>query len=453
VLAVGLACRGGGIVHAFIVCSVFSATAALTIPALGGAPITPVMMMLPFLILRASAERGIQNIVAQLVPPSAGFWLFALVGWGVLTAVASPRYFAGDTMVFTTIRSGAAGLSVQFLPLGPNSTNLTQTAYAIAGFFAFVSLRTLMSEAGRLAKFADAVLLVGALNCGLALLDLVERRLGMPGLVALLRNANYAIATDTEVAGLARVTGTFAEASAFSAYTLPILVFATSLWQMGVRRIYSGSIALLSLSLLLVSTSSTAYVALLALVFGYTAIAVVRPFLTFQRATLGPLAVLAWFASVATCMMLLLRPGFFDKLRYYSDLFLVQKLQSSSGLERAMWNTQAWANLIDSYGVGVGLGSARASSFVLVLLSNLGVIGIVLFAAFLCRVLLDSSGTQHAAESQVARASALALMSALLAASISGTVFDLGMPFYAFAAAASAGLGTSPARRLRVANR
>jgi hypothetical protein len=41
----------------------------------------------------------------------------------------------------------------------------------------------------------------------------------------------------------------------------------------------------------------------------------------------------------------------------------------------------------------------------------------------------------------VARAAGHAVLTSLIAASVSGTVFDLGLAFYAFAAAAAAGLG------------
>jgi hypothetical protein len=126
-----------------------------------------------------------------------------------------------------------------------------------------------------------------------------------------------------------------------------------------------------------------------------------------------------------------------------SDFFqitLLRKLESSSGIERSSWNAQAWSNFTETFGVGVGLGSARASSFPLVVLSNLGALGALLFSV-LVLLLLHSAFTRPpgAVTGQpVALAAGHALLASLIAASVSGTVFDLGMAFYAYAAAASA---------------
>jgi hypothetical protein len=100
---------------------------------------------------------------------------------------------------------------------------------------------------------------------------------------------------------------------------------------------------------------------------------------------------------------------------------------------RSSANNQAWSNFIDTYGLGVGLGTTKASSFAIVLVSNLGVIGAGLFLAFLGNV-LRAPGAESSA---VVRAARAAVLAALIAACTSGTVFDLGVAFFAFAAAAT----------------
>jgi hypothetical protein len=109
-------------------------------------------------------------------------------------------------------------------------------------------------------------------------------------------------------------------------------------------------------------------------------------------------------------------------------------MDSSSALERGSWNAQAWQNFIDTWGVGTGLGSARASSYPLVLASNLGVLGLLLYAAFLAHVFF---GTTQGAVEPIVGASRRAVLAALIAACISAVVFDLGLAFYAYAAAAT----------------
>ena len=99
------------------------------------------------------------------------------------------------------------------------------------------------------------------------------------------------------------------------------------------------------------------------------------------------------------------------------------------------------------HGIGVGLGSARASSFALVLLSNVGVPGTLLFLAFLGRVLVPppAAATDADDAEPVRRAARHAVLAGVIAATVSGVVFDLGVAFYAYAAAAAA--TTAPGRR------
>jgi hypothetical protein len=92
-------------------------------------------------------------------------------------------------------------------------------------------------------------------------------------------------------------------------------------------------------------------------------------------------------------------------------------------------------------GIGIGLGSARASSFPLVLLSNLGGLGALLYSAFVITVARTAHVRGTDGQPDPNRLAALhAMLAGLIASTVSGTVFDLGLMFYGFAAAASATL-------------
>src|SRR5690606_7043001 len=116
------------------------------------------------------------------------------------------------------------------------------------------------------------------------------------------------------------------------------------------------------------------------------------------------------------------------------DVMVLSKLESDSGMERSLWNAQAWSNFLDTYGLGVGIGSARASSYLLVLLSNTGLIGTICFFGFLFRVLTMNRKRTHGI---VQLASRNAVFAAFISACLSAAVFDLGVVFFAFAAAAT----------------
>ena len=82
------------------------------------------------------------------------------------------------------------------------------------------------------------------------------------------------------------------------------------------------------------------------------------------------------------------------------------KVHSRSGIERATWNWQAWSNFVDTYDLGVGLGSARASSFPLVVLSNRGLPGGLMFSAFLWRLVRRRAGAIAARTGEAMRSRA-----------------------------------------------
>jgi hypothetical protein len=442
VVLAGLLARGGAALTVQLVLCLFGAAAAISLPALGGATVTPAVLFLPFLSLRALGDRA--ELLSFRRVSRATFWLGLLALWGVLSALLFPRLFAGDMQILTVDRNGA-NLGATLLPLGPVSGNITQSGYALGGALAFFAVRRLLKAKGRLQQFRDAALLLGALNVLAALLNLAEFHLGLPGILAYVRTGNYAIFDAYEEAGLMRVQGTFSETSAFSAFTLPLFAFALSLWLQRVRSVYSGSIALASLSLLLISTSTTAYAALAVYSCAFAVVLGTRAYLHGQVPRVG--ALLGWAVAIClgTLVIGLVRPEILARVSEFAKLTVLSKLDTSSGFERSSWNRQAWANFRDTFGLGVGLGSARASGFALVLLSNVGVVGTLLFAAFLWATCRGLPG-EFTEESAVPRASRHAVLAALAAAFVSGAVFDLGVAFYAFAAAASMRRGQVPRR-------
>jgi hypothetical protein len=438
VFAAGLLTSGAQVVQASVVLCLFGAAAAIELPALGGAMILPAVMFLPFLIGHAIAQRGMADCLKPLVYPNAGFWLLVTAVLGVASAALLPRLFAGDVLIRTVDRTGLFGIDYKLMPLGPVSTNLTQSAYALGSVGVFAATNALLSSPGRLAKFKSAVLLLAVLDCIAATYNAAELYGGAPKLLTYLRGTGFVIFDGGDLGGLVRISGTFAEASAFSSFTLPLFAFCATLWLHGVDSKKTGAMALALLGFLLISTSGTAYVSLAAYLL--TAGALAAGFLLFDRKIPRPGALLsiAGIVIVATCLVVLLRPGLIDRVVDFFDATVLSKSQSSSGVDRGSSNTQAWSNFVDTHGIGVGLGSARASSFVLVLLSNLGVVGTLCYLAFLRAVMFGRSDASTSSDGAVVLAARQAVLANLICASVSGTVFDLGVMFYAFAAAACA---------------
>jgi hypothetical protein len=138
-----------------------------------------------------------------------------------------------------------------------------------------------------------------------------------------------------------------------------------------------------------------------------------------------------------------------DAIQRMVDVTVLDKLQSSSGVERARWTEQALVNFSQTHWLGAGVGSVRASSFPVAVLGNIGAIGAFTYGAFVLGVLWPRrthwSEPYPAACQSAAR---WACFAELAGASASGSFIDLGLPFFIFAGIASA----APAVR-RIARR
>ena len=122
------------------------------------------------------------------------------------------------------------------------------------------------------------------------------------------------------------------------------------------------------------------------------------------------------------------------------DATLVTKLKSPSGIERMLWNEQALVAFLDTVGWGAGVGSVRASSFIVALAAAVGLPGVFLFGAFLFR-LWRAPATQiplKVPDAIVMRAAAMACFAQFIAAMVSAGGTDLGLYFSIMAGVASA---------------
>lgn len=413
----------------------FGAASAIHLTAIGGSTITPGPLFLPFLLVRAWTEGRNESYFRKV--PVAGVWLGMAVFSGLLTAYFVPRWFQGDVQIMT-VDTTTGNFAAALYPLHPVSGNITQSGYALGGLLGFLAFRSLLNRPERVEHFRNAVLLLAALDALAAIINLAEFYLGFPPVLTYVRDA-YALFDAYEEGGLMRIHGTFPETSAYTAFTLPLFAFSFQLWLHRVRPYYSGAVALVLVLMLLLSTSTTAYVgcALYALMFvfaltyrGYTRGTVPRLGLLIA----GALLIAAMFGSLFA-----LDTPFGQRMIDYFNLTVFHKLESSSGQSRSELNAYAWKNFLDTYGLGVGLGTPRASSLPLVLLANLGLVGTVCFLGFLFSVLRQppSAASLRTAPNAAQEAARHGLMAALAAATVSAAVYDLGLVFYALAALAS----------------
>jgi hypothetical protein len=260
-------------------------------------------------------------------------------------------------------------------------------------------------------------------------------------LFAPIRNANYSMLNDVEWEGFKRIVGSFAEASSFGAMTLGYFAFSGKMWLLGTHSRFAGALALLSLTALIFSTSTTAYVGLsvlLVLCYLETLFQALRKPITPHMGFF--LVVIPLIASIAV-IAIALNDLYSAYVQDLIDTMVLNKMSTDSGVERSSWNAQAMQNLIDTFGFGAGNGSVRASSILFGIPASLGIIGTLFFVPFFIKIFFgrrNNSGRLDPVDDGLRQSARYACVAWFISAATSGAVIDLGLPFFAFAAFAAA---------------
>jgi hypothetical protein len=219
----------------------------------------------------------------------------------------------------------------------------------------------------------------------------------------------------------------------FGGTTLCLLAFAFTYW-----RITQDSFVLLLsialLTLLVLSTSSTAYVGG-ALLFLWLLISISKSALKDRLTKQDLLLLLLGAAALATVIATyLVNEKALDPFWQLFNETILDKTTSSSGQQRAYWNSSSLQSFYDTSGLGVGLGSSRASSWIVAVISQLGLIGSLMIAFLTAEIVRGSALRYREDLDPEIRAIALSLRASALAilvsASIGGASADPGIIFF-----------------------
>lgn len=432
----------------FLFSTLLGSSAASVLTALGSANLQPAHLLLGFLILIAVRPPFLAAGLGSMSYPRPGFWFLVTVGYGVLSALFMPRLFEGASYVYAITRVGNGKITMMS-PVGPSNGNLTQTIYFVGNLICFCVFSAFARNRDGQRCIADAFIFCAYSNIVFALIDYFTFATGTASALAFMRNASYNMLDATELSGMKRIVGSFTEASAFAAVSLTLFAFNLHLWINHYRSSLTGPISILLLAGLLLSTSTTAYLGTglyVTLVYAANVIRVMIGDGTARR-----IAFLT-FAPLVTALLLIgvaLNDGASFYLSGLLDQILFMKGASDSALERGNWNSQAMTNFFDSYGLGIGVGSARASSFLIASLASIGILGTITYWIFISLVLV-APWREVDPEIKILRGAAgSACLGIAIAACVSGSTVDLGLMFYALAALAAtpmASFAQSPAR-------
>ena len=376
-------------------------------------------------VLRRTFWRDLERVFRLHWTPIV---VVTLLVYGVASAFILPRLFAGATTVFVPSRGAIVETALR-----PVSGNINQSAYFAFGILAFFAMASQLARDGRFELLRIGFFAFAVANATLGMIDFAGKLSGAGDLLAPIRTAGYSMLIDVQVEGFWRIVGGYPEASSFGGATIVGLAFTFSYWRATNSRL-ALVLSIVQLLLLLLSTSST----------GYASLAILVPVLSLSyvwRLMLGRLndrdlkTILVGAVAVAFVLaVIVFASGALAPIQRLIEETTLNKSTSASADERFYWNLKSWNAFLDTYGLGVGLGSSRASSFAIAVLSQLGA-----FGAFLIVVLLiemarpipqpgpNPEARELAAICSSLRATGLAVM---IGAAIAGTSADPGIVFF-----------------------
>ncbi|PRY25158.1 hypothetical protein CLV78_102335 [Aliiruegeria haliotis] len=426
-----------GSIAVFFALTPFGAAAAFNLPAVGGATISVTdLAALTLLALVLLMPEGPSRLVGSMRAFQPGFWLLLLALCCVVAALFLPRLFAGETEVFGIARKDNT-TGIVSRPLRPGTGNITQLFRMTLGFITFYALATLLRRRPEHGLVIGALSIATVIHFTLGWLDVATYAIGMSELLDPIRTANYAMLVDVRMAGLKRMIGGFPEASAFGYYTLGLFGFWLQYWLASPGSKRGAWMLAASTLVLLRSTSSAAYVAAIAFGMSFALFLLVANLRrTAERRSVSIAAVLGLLVWVGA-LGLIAAYQLVDPVTTYLDRALFDKLETSSGVERMSWNAQAWVNFTETRYMGAGLGSMRASNWLLACLGSIGIIGTGVFLAFLISIVRLPAPPDPAERVATIRGLKAGCAALFVSALLTTATPDLGKVFFALAGLAA----------------
>lgn len=372
----------------FLLFSSFSFSALSVMPAgvVGGLNLPPSSVSAGLLVVRALLDPSIRREVVRNAADSNRFAVLTIfVVYSVLLTQVAVRLYSGSVSV-VTLANPLSGLQ----KLAPTAQNLTTSLYLIESLMVTLAFAALCSMRDFEKLLLRAILFGGVVLAATGVLSTVADTLGLSSLLDPFRNASYTMLLEAEVLGTRRLTGLMPEASAFGGATAlfsAALLFLQGSY-VGRARIFALMTSLILLLFSVFSTSSTAYVlaGIIVIIIFYNLAASSIWRQAFYKANFGVLGLSALYAVLGFILAYAMNPHVFDHAVAIVDASVFQKETSASYAERMSWNTAAVTAFYDSSGLGIGLGSARTSSYYASLVSSVGVLGSALFLASLALV-------------------------------------------------------------------
>ena len=418
----------------------FASLALLPPDATAGMSILPQSMFVVILILKVLAPELITlspKFVAVLRLRHLGYLVLFLLA-GLVVTVVMPRLFLGDVIIVPMRENKAADL------LSPIQANFTQSSYVALSVMTTLAVALMADDPGYAETLLTSILAGGVVCIATGLVDFAAASTGMESLLEPFRNAGYAFLTNVELGGVRRIVGLTPEASAYGSICVQFaaaLALLRNLYAEGRQRILATITTIGLVLMAILSTSSSAYAGLSVLGLVYAANWVRRAIVSSPASRSGLLSEL--FVGVGLIVVfliiLIVRANMLDPLLNLIDEVIFNKPNTSSFYERSYWNSVAWNALNSTWGLGVGFGSTRTSSWFAAVVSNTGLIGATLLGVFLVQTFSRRAAWPKPLSVELLPALKLSLFPPMIMAGVGAPGADFG-PWVGFLFGAIAGI-------------
>lgn len=414
---------------AMLAMGLFESSAAFILPALSGSSIPPARFALVFLLL--STLQNIQTrsgLLREAIGANLALVAFAL--YGFISAFILPNIFAGQINV-VPMRAGGLRHLTDTYPLFFSAQNITTAFYmlgtGLTAVCAYIACR-LSSDISPIVKVCIGITLFHAIT---GIMGAVLKGTPWDLVVDFVRNGSYS-QLDQATDGYVRISGFQAEPSNYSRFGVTWLILSFELWLRNISPKWTGLSAILMAGVLIMSTSSSAYIGIL----GYAAVLTAR-FVTLpsylKADRLFPIAMGIVIGIILILALVLFYAPAAKAFANMVEQMTVNKSNSSSGQQRMFWAMQGINAFTFSAGLGIGAGSFRSSSLFMAILGSMGVIGVVTFLASCASLFIPAKRQEDRTRQAISDATAWAAIAGLIPAMVMLGAPDPGMEFAAFA--------------------
>lgn len=419
------------LLYLFFASMSFGAFAVVPTNLTGGLTFTATPMIALLIVARALGNnKGLNYLYHTLLAPRGFLLLFLFWVIAVLITLFMPHLFAGKIEIIPM----RLLLFMRTDWLQPTTQNISQLAYLTISVAAVPAFARLLSTDAMRQHALQALCFGGAVAIVTGLLDFMSQFVPMQPVLAPFRTATYALLTEVDIAGgTKRMVGLMPEASAFGALCLSFLTglyfFRRAMFSERLRKVFVPVLLGLLLIFTWLSTSSAAYVALVVLGGAMGAEWLWRATQARHKSLkrdLGVEIAAVFTAIIGLCLIFLFSPNLFNPIIELFNEMVLKKSSTSSFEERNMWTAISWQALLDSYGLGVGLGGTRASNSMVAVFSNTGFLGGLCYYGFVLQTIFRHAGSGDDTGAALLNAVRWSLLPGLVTSLLIGTTADFG---------------------------